>query len=84
MGVPVLTGPNNFNSPDAARLLIGCGAAQVVAGADELAQRLGELLGDPAERARMGAAGRACLEANRGALAKVLSLIEPLLTGTAG
>jgi 3-deoxy-D-manno-octulosonic-acid transferase len=84
LGVPVLTGPNNSNSPDSARLLIGCGAAQVVAGADELAQRLGELLGDPAERARMGAAGRACLAANRGALAKLLLLIEPLLAATDG
>ena len=82
VGVPVLTGPHNFNSPDAARLLIGCGAAQVVAGTEELAQRLCALLGDPAERARMGTAGRACLAANRGALAKLLALIEPLLAAT--
>jgi 3-deoxy-D-manno-octulosonic-acid transferase len=79
VGLPVLTGPHNFNSADSARSLIGCGAAQVISNATELGERVAALLGDPQERARIGALGRACVEANRGALAKLLGLIEPLL-----
>jgi len=45
----------------------------------ELGGRVGALLADPAERERMGAAGRASVDSNRGALAKLLALIEPLL-----
>ncbi len=81
VGLPVLTGPHNFNSPDIARLLVGCGAVQVIGNAAALGERVAALLGDPQERARIGALGRACVEANRGALAKLLSLIEPLLGG---
>jgi 3-deoxy-D-manno-octulosonic-acid transferase len=52
---------------------------QVVQDAAQLAARLTQLLRDADERARIGAAGRACVESNRGALAKLLGLIEPLL-----
>jgi 3-deoxy-D-manno-octulosonic-acid transferase len=79
LGVPILTGPNNFNSEEIARLLIARGAAQVVRDAAGLRARVSELLADPAERARMGSLGRACVDGNRGALAKLLALIEPLL-----
>ncbi len=79
VGVPILTGPNNSNSIDSARLLIGSGAAQVIGDGAQLGARVTALLGDPQERARIGALGRAAVEANRGALAKLLSLIEPLL-----
>jgi 3-deoxy-D-manno-octulosonic-acid transferase len=81
VGVPILTGPHNFNSIDSARLLLGSGAAQVVNNAAELGERVAALLSDPQLRERTGALGRACVEANRGALAKLLSLIEPLLGG---
>ena len=79
LGVPVLTGPHNFNSADIARLLIARGAAEVVRDAAGLRARVSELLADPAARARMGAHGRECVESNRGALAKLLGLIDPLL-----
>jgi 3-deoxy-D-manno-octulosonic-acid transferase len=79
LGVPILTGPNNFNSAEVARLLIARGAAQVVHNAQELAARLGALLQDPAERERVGALGRSSVEGSRGALARLLALIEPLL-----
>jgi len=81
LGVPILTGPNTFNNAEIARMLIASGAAQVVHDAGELAARLTALLADPAERARIGAQGRAALEGNRGALTKLLALIEPLLEG---
>jgi 3-deoxy-D-manno-octulosonic-acid transferase len=82
LGVPILTGPNNFNSEEIARLLIARGAAEVVRSAGELGARVSALLADAAARERMGAAGRASVDGNRGALAKLLALIEPLL-GTA-
>jgi len=82
LGVPVLTGPSYSNSEEIARLLIARGAAEVVHDAAELGTRASELLGDPAARERMGAAGRASVDSNRGALAKLLALIEPLLEGT--
>ncbi len=79
LGVPLLTGPYTFNSEDIARLLIAHGAAEVVRTPAELAARLSSLLSDPEARARIGARGRECVDGNRGALAKLLSLIEPLL-----
>jgi len=82
LGVPVLTGPNYSNSEEIARLLIARGAAEVVHDAAELGTRVSELLADPPARERMGAAGRASVDSNRGALAKLLALIEPLLEGT--
>jgi 3-deoxy-D-manno-octulosonic-acid transferase len=82
LGVPVLTGPSYANSEAIAQLLVQRGAAEVVRTAAELADRLNTLLADPAARARMGAAGRASVDSNRGALVKLLTLIEPLLADT--
>jgi len=79
LGVPILTGPNNFNGEEIARLLIARGAAQVVHDASELGARVSALLADGQLRARMGAQGRASVDGNRGALTKLLALIEPLL-----
>ena len=83
LGVPVLTGPHTFNSEQIARLLIARGAAQVVHDAAELGARVSELLADPRARERMGAAGSASVDSNRGALEKLLALIEPLLADSA-
>jgi 3-deoxy-D-manno-octulosonic-acid transferase len=79
LGVPILTGPNNFNSEEIARLLIARGAAEVVHNAAELGARVTALLADAGARERMGAQGRASVDGNRGALTKLLALIEPLL-----
>jgi hypothetical protein len=49
--------------------------------AAELGGRVTELLADPDERDRIGAIGRDCVDSNRGALGKLLGLIEPLLRG---
>ena len=56
LGVPMLTGPNTFNSADIARLLIARGAAEVVRDAAGLRARVSELLADPAARATHGRA----------------------------
>jgi 3-deoxy-D-manno-octulosonic-acid transferase len=82
LGVPILVGPDNSNGEEIARLLIARCAAEVVHDAAELGTRVTALLGDSAARERMGTAGRASVDSNRGALEKLLSLIEPLLEGT--
>jgi 3-deoxy-D-manno-octulosonic-acid transferase len=79
LGLPILTGPYYSNSTEIAALLIARGALTVVADAAGLAEQLGKWLADPAERARVGSLARACVDDNRGALAKLLSLIDPLL-----
>jgi len=84
LGVPILTGPHNENSEEIARLLVARGAAEVVHDGAELGGRVSALLAEPAERERMGAAGRASVDSNRGALAKLLALIEPLLEESSG
>ncbi len=79
LAIPVLTGPHNFNSQDIAALLTAEGAVQIVQDAQQLGSRVAELLSNPEERATLGAKGRAVVDANRGALTKLLALIDPLL-----
>jgi 3-deoxy-D-manno-octulosonic-acid transferase len=61
------------------KILVDRGAAQIVNDSKELAAKVSALLSNPAERARIGAIGRECVEDNRGALDKLLSLIDPLM-----
>jgi 3-deoxy-D-manno-octulosonic-acid transferase len=79
LGMPVLAGPNNFNSADVARLLVECGAVRLVDDAAGLAEAIGQLLANPAARAAMGANGRKAIEANRGAVSRLMAFLEPLL-----
>ena len=79
LGLPILTGPHNSNGAEVARLLIARGAAEIVHSAQELGTRVSALLSDPAQRARIGSQGRAAVAVSRGALSKLLALIEPLL-----
>ena len=79
LGVPVITGPHNFNAQDIADLFIGMGACRRVDGPAELAETVSELLSDPDEARRVGSTGLQVLESNRGALERLLVLLEPLL-----
>lgn len=76
---PILVGPHNFNAPDIAQLMMESGAARQVSSAGQLAATILELVADPAARADMGAKGNAIVSANRGALSRVMELIEPLV-----
>jgi 3-deoxy-D-manno-octulosonic-acid transferase len=78
LGLPVLSGPQQFSSPEVARVLRAQGALTIVHDAPELAAALTSLLADPQARAQQAAAGRAAIEANRGALARLLGLIDRL------
>jgi 3-deoxy-D-manno-octulosonic-acid transferase len=77
-GLPVLFGPHMGNFEAARALLLERGAALTVANGDALAHELAALLADPARRAHMGAAGREAVRANRGALRRLLALLERL------
>ena len=79
LGLPILTGPNTYNAEGVARRLIEVGAAQSVHDAAELSASVAGLLRDPETRRASGARGRATVEANRGALEKLLALVPPLI-----
>ncbi len=79
LGLPVLAGPNNFNSADIARLLVECGAVRIVHDAPQISTAIGELLADPTARSNMGASGRRAVEENRGAVRRLMEFLEPLL-----
>ena len=79
LGLPVLAGPNNFNSADIARLLVECGAARIVQDEAGLCAVIDELLAKPALRSSMGASGRQAIENNRGAVHRLMEFLEPLL-----
>ena len=83
LGKPILTGPHTFAGAEIARLLLERGAVQIVRNAQELARAVCSLLASPQLRARRGAAARAVLEENRGALERMLALIEPYLEAPA-
>lgn len=78
LGIPVLSGPEQFNSPELARVLSEQGALTIVHDAAGLAAALARLLADPEAREIQGAAGCAAIDANRGALERVLGLIDRL------
>jgi 3-deoxy-D-manno-octulosonic-acid transferase len=76
LGKPVLSGPAYFSAPEAARLLLDCGALQVVADATALATALRECFADPQAASLRGAAGLAVIEANRGSAARTVALLQ--------
>jgi 3-deoxy-D-manno-octulosonic-acid transferase len=78
LGLPLVSGPHVFNAEEIADMFVDKGACRLVHDADELAAEVGQLLSDPEMAARLGDAGRGILERNRGALARLLAMIEPL------
>jgi 3-deoxy-D-manno-octulosonic-acid transferase len=80
LGLPVLSGPNNFNAPDIAARLFESGAAIELASALDLTNTLVALASDAEQRTRMGTIGIEVIEKNRGALDRVLAIIEQRLT----
>jgi 3-deoxy-D-manno-octulosonic-acid transferase len=75
-GIPATTGPFVFNFTQITELLIGEGAAVQIADAEGLVRCMSEWLGDAATRAAIGENGRRVVEENRGALQRLLALVE--------
>jgi 3-deoxy-D-manno-octulosonic-acid transferase len=76
---PIVVGPYNFNAADIAQMFLASGAARQVESATELAAAVLDLLTNAARRDEMIAQAHAILQANRGALARLLALSEKLL-----
>jgi len=79
LGVPVITGPYHANGKEVAQLLLQSGGAVEVADAAGLAAVVRRLFVDSTERQRVGASGREVVDVNRGSVARVLELVEPIL-----
>jgi 3-deoxy-D-manno-octulosonic-acid transferase len=79
LGLPILAGPYTFNAEDIAEMLQEAGAATEVNDADSMARAVAEILADPALRAERGAAGQRIVAENRGALERLMRLLQPLL-----
>jgi 3-deoxy-D-manno-octulosonic-acid transferase len=78
-GKPVIFGPHMQNFKEIAEAFVGSGAAIQVRSEQELDDTILALVRDPVQRARLGAAARALVEANRGAKGKTLAVIGELL-----
>src|SRR5262249_54093118 len=78
-GKPIVFGPYMQNFKEIAEAFITNGAAIQVPSEHDFDEALLNLLSDPVLRARLGAAARALVEANRGAKDKTLGVISDLL-----
>lgn len=76
LGCPTLVGPHTWNFAEATEQAVAAGAARRVADFAELGEFLARLHQAPGELAAMAEAGRAFAEANRGAAARTLDLLE--------
>ena len=78
-GKPIVFGPYMQNFAEIAETFLQSHAAIQVGSASELADVVTRLAGDPVERARLGAAARALVEANRGAKPRTLQAMAEVL-----
>jgi 3-deoxy-D-manno-octulosonic-acid transferase len=78
-GKPIVFGPHMQNFREIADAFLANGAAVQIQSARELEETLMNLVTDPVRRARLGAAARALVEANRGAKDKTLAAMADLL-----
>lgn len=79
LGIPVLLGPNMDNAREIAAQLLECNAARRVNDRQEFQKTAENILTDGVLRDRMGQAGRALVEKNRGALDLTLEAVKRLL-----
>ena len=77
-GAPVLFGPRNTSSRDAA-LLVRCEGGRAVSGTSSLADVLSHWFGDAAARAAAGARAAAMVRGGLGAAERSLAVVEALL-----
>jgi 3-deoxy-D-manno-octulosonic-acid transferase len=82
-GKPILFGPHMQNFKEIVDAFVGNDAAVQVGSERDLEQAMVSLATDPVRRAKLGAAARALVEANRGAKDKTLAVIADLLPPSA-
>jgi 3-deoxy-D-manno-octulosonic-acid transferase len=79
LGIATVSGPQQFNAPEIARVLQERSALCTVQDAQQLSVAVLRLMKDQQARARLAEAGNAAVSANRGALARVLAIVTELL-----
>lgn len=79
LSVPVLVGPHTFNFEEITDSLIEQGGAERVPAADQLGPDVLQLLLDGGKRERMGQAAQRVFERERGAVQRIMQLIDTLL-----
>lgn len=79
VGTPVVFGPHMFNFEEIARATRERGAGVQIADASELPAALGDFLGNANRRFNAGEAGKRLVIENRGAVARTMALIDPLI-----
>ncbi len=82
-GVAVVFGPHMFNFSEISELFLSQGAAVQVDSVDTLAKQVTAWLGDASERSRIGEMGLALVDKNRGALERLMHLVDKLLSPAA-
>ncbi len=78
-GVPVLSGPHTYNFADISKRLIECGGMVTTQNETQLSQQICYWLENKEERLSAGAQAHAFTEQNRGALDRLMSLVQPYL-----
>jgi 3-deoxy-D-manno-octulosonic-acid transferase len=78
-GKPIVFGPHMENFAEIADAFVTNGAGVQLATEQDLDEAVVSLMGDPVRRARLGAAARALVEANRGAKEKSAAVLADLL-----
>jgi 3-deoxy-D-manno-octulosonic-acid transferase len=81
VGVPAAIGAHVFNFAEITALMVAEGAAVQVADSADLARTMAEWLSDASLRARIGEQGRRVVEENRGALRRLIDLVEEIYPG---
>ncbi len=78
-GKPIVFGPHMQNFAEIADAFVSNGAGVQLGSEQELDEAFVSLMSDPVRRARLGAAARALVEANRGANEKSVTVLADLL-----
>lgn len=81
LGLPVVTGPHNFNAAEIAKLFIERNATIIVKNGAELGRAVSELLHNASQRHELAKQASQIVEENRGALEKVMQVIRGEVSG---
>ncbi len=80
LGRPVVTGPHLFHTQDIADKFEKLGASIAVNNAAQLGAAVADLFADEATAIAIGNRGRQIVQQNKGALGRLLKLLQPLLS----
>jgi 3-deoxy-D-manno-octulosonic-acid transferase len=75
-GAPLISGPSLFNFTEVSRLLKNANGMSVCQDSASMAEVVCEILKDTVEAKRMGDAAKLVVDSNRGALDKLMKIIE--------